>query len=178
MNHSKGTALITAFRNMETTVKALAADSAVSAERALNAAIVSAEITRSYEEYLNLVDQYYAEDVEVSTDVSPDPLVGKSRLKSLLLGFLVPLHMMAEMGGLWVSIHEASIPGDSLEEQHSEWSLELIGVTGRRVTQAWSVRRRWKQSRVVSEYHYAHRQDGEALSFDDLRIAAPAIRTP
>ena len=81
--------------------------------------------------------------------------------------------MMAEMGGLWVSIHQAPIPSDSLDEQHSEWSLELIGVTGRRVIEAWCVRRRWKQSRVVSEYHYAHRQDGEALSFDDLRIAAP-----
>ena len=173
MNHSKRTAPITAFRNMETIVKTLAADGTVSAEHALNAAIVNADITRGFEEYLTLVDQYYAEDVEVSTDVSPDPLVGKHRLKSLLLGFLVPLHMMAEMGGLWVSIHEASIPGDSLDEQHSEWSLELIGVTGRRVTQAWCVRRRWEHSRVVSEYHYAHRQDGEALSFDDLRIAAP-----
>jgi hypothetical protein len=173
MNHSKRTDPIAAIRNMETTVKTLAADSAVSAERALNAAIVNAEITRGYEEYLTLVDQYYAEDVEVSTDVSPDPLVGKHRLKSLLLGFLVPLHMMAEIGGLWVSIHEVSIPGDSLDEQHSEWSLELIGVTGRRVTEAWCVRRRWKESRVISEYHYAHRQDGEALSFDDLRIAAP-----
>ena len=110
----------------------------------------------------------------MSADVSPNPLVGKQRLKSVLLGFLVPLHIMAEMGGLWVSIHEAPIPGDSLDEQHSEWSLELIGVTGRRVTQAWCARRRWKQSRVVSEYHYAHRQDGEALSFDDLRIAAPS----
>ena len=161
----KRTAPIAAFRSMETTVKALPADSAASAERALNAAIVSADITRGFEEYLTL---------EVSTDVSPDPLVGKRRLKSLLFGFLVPLHVMAEMGGLWVSIHEASIPGDSLDEQHSEWSLELIGVTGRRVTQAWCVRRRWEQSRVVSEYHYAHRQDGEALSFDDLRIAAPS----
>ena len=173
MNHSKRTAPVTAFRNMETTVKTLAADSAMSAERALNAAIVNADITRGFEEHLTLVDQYYAEGVEVSTDVSPDPLVGKSRLKSLLLGFLVPLHMMAEMGGLWVSIHEAPIPSDSLDVQHSEWFLELIGVTGRRVTQAWCVRRRWEQSRVVSEYHYAHRQEGEALSFDDLRIAAP-----
>jgi hypothetical protein len=81
--------------------------------------------------------------------------------------------MMAEMSGLCVSIHEASIPGDSLDEQHSEWSLELIGVTGRRVTEAWCVRRRWKQSRVVSECHYAHTQDGEGPSFDDLHIAAP-----
>src|SRR3981081_4162263 len=108
MNHSKCTASITAFRNMETTVKTLAPDSAVSAERALNAAIVNADITSGFEEYLTLVDQYYAEDVEVSTDVYPDPLVGKRRLKSLLLGFLVPLHVVAEMGGLWVSIHEAS----------------------------------------------------------------------
>jgi len=88
MNHPKDTALIAPFRNVETTVKTLAADSAVSTERALNAAIVSADITRGYEEYLTLVDQYYAEDVEVSTDVSPDTLVGKHRLKSLLLGFL------------------------------------------------------------------------------------------
>ena len=73
-----------------------------------------------------------------------------------------------------MSIHVASIPSDSLTEQYSEWSLELIGVTGRRVTQAWCVRRRWEQSRIVSEYHYAHRQDGEALSFDDLRITAPS----
>ena len=174
MNHPKDTAPIAAFRNVETTVKTLAADSASSAERALNAAIVNADITRGFEEHLALVDQYYAEDVEVSTDVSPDPLVGKSRLKSILLGFLVPLHMMAEMGGLWVSIHQAPIPSDSLDEQHSEWFLELIGDTGRRLTQAWCVRRRRKQSRVVSEYHYAHRQDGEALSFDDLRIAAPS----
>ena len=36
-----------------------------------------------------------------------------------------------------------------------------------------AVCRRWEQSRVVSEYHYAHRQEGEFLSFDDLRIAAP-----
>ena len=155
----------------ETTVKILTVDTAASAEHALNAAIVNADITRGYEEYLGLVDQYYAEDVEVSTDVSLRPLVGRQPLKSLLLDFLAPLHMLAEIGGLWVSLHEASIAGDSLDEQHSEWTLELIGVTGRRVTQTWCVRRRWKQSRVVSEYHYAHRLEGEALSLDDLRVA-------
>ena len=94
MNHPNDTAPTAAFRNVEATVKTLAADSAISAERALNAAIVNADITRGFEEYLALVDQYYAEDVEVSTDVSPDPLVGKQRLKSVLLGFLVPLHIM------------------------------------------------------------------------------------
>ena len=154
-------------------MKTLAADRAMSAERALNTAIVNTDITRGYEEYLALVDQYYADDVEVSSDTSPEPVVGKDRLKSILFRFLGPLHMIAETGGLWVSIHGASIPGDSIDEQHSEWTLELIGVTGRRVTAAWCARRIWKQARVVSEYHYAHSQDGEPLSFDDLWIAAP-----
>jgi hypothetical protein len=154
-------------------MKTLAADRAMSTERALNTAIVNTDITRGYEECLALVDQYYADDVEVSSDTSPEPVVGKDRLKSILFRFLGPLHMIAEIGGLWVSIHGASIPGDSIDEQHSEWTLELIGVTGRRVTAAWCARRIWKQSRVVSEYHYAHSQDGEPLSFDDLRIAAP-----
>ena len=35
MNHPKNTALIAAFRNVETTVKTLAADGAIAAERAL-----------------------------------------------------------------------------------------------------------------------------------------------
>jgi hypothetical protein len=91
-------------------------------------------------------------------------------LKSRLLGFLVPLHVMAEIGGLLVSVSERPIAGDSLDEQHSRWSLELVGVTGRAVRVSWSVRRRWKQSRVVSEYHYEHQQDGEALELSDVRI--------
>ena len=58
MNHSKRTdPIFTTFRNTETTVKTLAADCAISAERALNAAIVNADITRGFEEYLALVDQ-------------------------------------------------------------------------------------------------------------------------
>src|SRR5258708_2196063 len=150
MNHSKRTDPITAFRNMKTTVRTLAAECAVSAERALNAAIVSADITRGFEEYLTLVDQYYAEDVEVSTHASPDPLVGKRRLKSLLLGFLVPLHMMAEMGGLWVSIPEVSIPGDSLDEQQSEWVPQPISVKRRSAKAGRCVGRRWEHCRVVS----------------------------
>src|ERR1700682_2337806 len=77
---------------------------------------------------------------------------------------------MAEIGGLWVSVNERPIAGDSLDEQHSQWSLELVGVTGRAVRVSWSVRRRWRQSRVVGEYHYNHRQDGGPLGLSDLRI--------
>ena len=146
------------------------ADSAARADRELNTAIVSADISASYEEFLAIVDQFYAGDVEVRSDSSPEPLIGRDRLKSLLFGFLVPLHVMAEIGGLSVSVSERPIAGDSLDEQHSQWSLELVGVTGRAVRTSWSVRRRWKQSRVVGEYHYDYQQDGEALGPSDLRI--------
>jgi hypothetical protein len=140
------------------------------ADRELNAAIVSADISSSYEEFLAIVDQFYADDVELRSDLSPEPLIGRDRLKSLLVGFLVPLHVMAEIGGLSVSVSERPIAGDSLDEQHSQWSLELVGVTGRAVRASWSVRRRWKQSRVVGEYYYDHQQDGEALGPSDLRF--------
>jgi|SRR5216684_3178650 hypothetical protein len=67
-------------------------------------------------------------------------------------------------------VAERPTAGDSLDEQHSQWSLELVGVTGRAVRVRWSVRRRWRQSRVVGEYHYDHHQEGEALGLSDLRI--------
>ena len=146
------------------------ADSAARADRELNTAIVGADISASYEEFLAIVDRFYADDVEVRSDSSPEPLIGRGRLKSRLYGFLVPLHVMAEIGGLSVSVSERPIAGDSLDEQHSQWSLELVGVTGRAVRISWSIRRRWKQSRVVGEYHYDHQQDGEALGPNDLRI--------
>ena len=146
------------------------ADSAARADRELNTAIVSGDISASYEEFLALVDQFYADDVELRSDSSPEPLTGRARLKNLLIGFLVPLHMMAEIGGLSVSVSERPIASDSLDGQHSQWSLELVGVTGRAVRVSWSVRRRWKQSRVVSEYHYDHQREGEALGLSDLRI--------
>ena len=146
------------------------ADSAARADRELNTAIVSADISAGYEEFLAIVDEFYADDVEVHSDSSPEPLVGRARLISLLTGVLVPVHVMAEIGGLSVSVSAIPIAGDSLDEQHSQWSLELVGVTGRAVRVSWSVRRRWKQSRVIREYHYDHHQEGEALGLSDLRI--------
>ena len=146
------------------------ADSAARADHELNAAIVSADISASYEEFLAIVDQFYADGVELRSDWGAEPLIGRERLKSRLFDFLVPLHVMAEIGGLSVSVSVTPIAGDSVDEQHSQWSLEMVGVTGRAVRDSWSVRRLWKQSRVVGEYHYDHQQEGEALGLSDLRM--------
>src|SRR5258706_15961368 len=91
-------------------------DTVARAERELNIAIVSADISASYEEFLAIVDQFYADDVELRSDSSPEPLIGRERMKSLLAGFLVPVHVIAEIGGLSVSARGRPIGRDSLDE--------------------------------------------------------------
>jgi hypothetical protein len=140
------------------------------AERTLNSAIVHAEITRSYEEYIEIFDEFYAEEIEGSSETMSEPIRGKARVRSLLYSFLVPLHVMAEVGGVSISIRETLIPGDAIDETHSAWTLELAGVTGKICTVSWRILRKWNDSRVVLEHHYDHQQSGEPLSDGDLRL--------
>ena len=52
-------------------------------------------------------------------------------MRALLYKFLVPIHVMAEIGGRSVRIRETPIHGDTAGETHSAWSVDLIGVSGR-----------------------------------------------
>ena len=139
-------------------------------ERVLNAAIVQADISESYEEYLKIFDAFYADDVEVSSETGKEPIRGKARVRSLLFNFLVPLHIMAEIGGLSTSIRETPIPGDAANETHSAWTLDLVGVSGATCTLCWCISRKWKDARVVYERHYDQQLSGGPLTFDDLRF--------
>jgi hypothetical protein len=139
------------------------------AERTLNAAIVHADISRGYEEYLEIFDEFYADGVEVSSETTEKPIRGKSGVRSLIFGFLAPLHAMAEVGGVSISVRQTPIPGDVVDETHSAWTLELVGATGKVCTVSWRTFRRWSDSRVVLEHHYEHQQSGEPLSEGDLR---------
>ena len=139
------------------------------AERTLNAAIVHADISRSYEEYLEIFDEFYADDVEGSSESTEEPIRGKAGVRSLVFGFLVPLHAMAEVGGVSISVRQTSIPGDVVDATHSAWTLELVGAAGKVCTVSWRTFRKWKESRVVLEHHYDHQQSGEPLSDGDLR---------
>ena len=140
------------------------------AERTLNSAILHAEITRSYEEYLEIFDEFYADDIEGSSETIKEPIRGKARVRSLLLTFLVPLHAMAEVGGVSISVRQTPIPGDVVDETHSAWTLELVGATGKVCTVTWRTFRKWNESRVVLEHHYDHQQSGEPLGEGDLRM--------
>src|SRR5260370_28519337 len=97
-------------------------------ERTIDAAIVQAKISESFEEYFEIFDAFYADDVEVSSETAEEPIRGKERVRSLLFNFLVPLHVMAEIGGLLISIRQTAIPGDIAGETHSAWTIDLVGV--------------------------------------------------
>ena len=145
-------------------------------ERVLNSAIIAADIGRGWEEYLEIFATFYADDVEVSVDMETGPIRGKERIQALLFNFLAPLHVMVEIGGLAIDVRESPIHGDTPDETHSAWSVNLIGVSGRTCVLNWSVRRRWAGSRVVYERHYDHQQSGGPLTGNDL-ILYPSLAT-
>jgi hypothetical protein len=141
-------------------------------ERALNAAIVDAEIDQGYEKYLAIFDAFYGEEIEVSSETADEPIRGKDRVRSLLGNFLYPVHVMTEVGGLIAKIRVTEIAGDVAGETHSAWTVEFVGVSGRTNTVSWRVFRRWSGSRVVYEYHYDRQQKGGPLTSTDFSFNA------
>ena len=141
-----------------------------SAELSLNAAILRAEISKSYEEFLDIFETFYADDVEVSREDLKEMIRGKARVRAFLLNVLVPFHVMAEVAGLSISVQQTAVPGDTANETHSAWRIDFTGVGGRRCTLKWNAIRKWKASRVVYERHSAHEQIGEPLTEDDLNL--------
>ena len=140
-------------------------------ERALNGAILAAEISESYEEHLKIFDHFYADDIHATTDGLKEPVEGKAAVHARLAGFLLPLHVFAEIGGVSVSIRWSPLTGDRPDETHSAWTLELRGVTGASCRVTWCSRRKWRAGRVLSEHHYDHHQIGGPLTFSDLRLS-------
>jgi hypothetical protein len=108
--------------------------------------------------------------VEVSAADSGETLRGKEKVRALLFNFLVPLHVMAEIGGLLVSVRQTAIPGDVAAETHSAWTVEFVGVSGATCRLNWCVFRKWHGSRVVYEHHYDKEQIGGPLTFGDLNF--------
>jgi hypothetical protein len=112
-------------------------------ERVLNSAIVATDISSGWEEYLEIFDALYADDVEVTTDTKTGAVRGRERIRTLLFNDLAPLHVMAEIGGLSIQIRESPTHGDAADEPHSAWSGDLIGVSSRTCNLAWCTLRRW-----------------------------------
>ena len=58
-------------------------------EHMLNTAITQAKIGESFEEYLEIFDKFYADDVQVSSETQHEPVRGKARVGSLEGSFMV-----------------------------------------------------------------------------------------
>jgi hypothetical protein len=116
--------------------------SSKAAELSLNTAILRTEIARSYEEFLDIFETFYADDVEVSSEDLQEMIRGKARARLFLLNVLVPLHVMAEVAGLSISVQQTAVPGDTANETRSAWRIDFTGVGGRRCTLKWYATRR------------------------------------
>ena len=99
-------------------------------EQRLNAAITNADISRSFEQYLEIFDARYAEYLTVSSHQKEEQIRGKANVRGLLFNFLVPLHVIAEIGGVKVTVRATSIPGDVARETHSAWTVDRAGPFG------------------------------------------------
>jgi hypothetical protein len=75
---------------------------------------------------------------------------GKARVRPFLLNVLVPLHVMAEVAGLSISVQQTAVPGDTANETHSAWRIDFAGLGGKRCTMKWCAVRRWNASRVYT----------------------------
>src|ERR1700730_19292791 len=81
-------------------------------ERALNGAILAAEISESYEEHLEICDHFYADDIRATADGLKEPVEGKAAVRARLAAFLVPLHVFAEIAGVSGSIELSPLTAD------------------------------------------------------------------
>src|SRR5260370_17679822 len=68
-------------------------------ERVVNSAIIAADISRGWEESLEILDAFYSDHVEVTDGTESGELFGRARIRTLLFPFLVPLHVMASLRG-------------------------------------------------------------------------------
>lgn len=50
-------------------------------EQALNAAILRADISAGFEQYFEIFETFYAEDIEVSSEPQEQPFQGKARVR-------------------------------------------------------------------------------------------------
>src|SRR5579872_6774902 len=64
-------------------------------DQVLNSAIIAADISRGWEEYIAILDAFYADQVDVTDGT--EAVIGRERVRGILFKFLVPLHVMAEI---------------------------------------------------------------------------------
>jgi hypothetical protein len=140
------------------------------AEKRLNAAIHRARVGGGVEEYLEIFDSYYAEDIQVSGETSDELIKGKTQVRALLLNFLMPLHIVIEVGNVDVFVEYSAAQSDVENETQSAWSVRFVARSGRSSSLKWRACRKWRGDRVIYEHHHDCQQSGGPLTFEDLQF--------
>src|SRR5260370_38608613 len=92
------------LENHRRCLHAQAIQGATDSERALNGAILAAEISESYEEHLEIFGHFYTDDIHATTDGLKEPVKRKPVIRPRRAGFRVPRNGFTGHGGVPVRI--------------------------------------------------------------------------
>lgn len=112
-------------------------------DKELNDAILNCDISSDFLPFIELCHRYYADEIDWSVDESPRRTIARDELQGMLMEFLLPIHLVAEMGGVQVNVEACEIASDTPDQQHSSWSVEFLAKSGTRHAISWKTMRTW-----------------------------------
>lgn len=139
-------------------------------DKALNEAILSNDISFDFLPFIDLCHRHYADEVDLSFGEGPRRTVAKDTLQGMLMDFLFPIHLIAEMGGVEVTVETQHITSDTPDQQRTYWSVELLAKNGTRHVISWKTMRIWVAGKVVAEHLYDQSHEGPAIRYSDLEL--------
>ena len=145
-------------------------EAALLQDKALNDAILSNDISCDFLPFIDLCHRHYADEVDLSFGEGPRRTVAKDALQGMLMNFLLPIHLISEMGGVEVMVEAQHTTSDTPDRQHSSWSVEFLSKNGTRHVMSWKTMRIWVADRVVAEHLYDQSHEGPAIHYSDLDL--------
>ena len=128
--------------------------------KALNKAVLSNDISFDYLPFIELCHRHYADEVDLTFGEGPRRTAARDSLQGMLMNFLFPIHLIAEMDGAEGTVEAQHAKGDTPEEQHTFWSAELLAKIGTRHVLSWKTMRNWVAGKAVAKHLYDQSQEG------------------
>ena len=139
-------------------------------DKALNHAILSNDISFDFLPFIELCHRHYADEVDLTFGEGPRRTVAKDALQGMLMDFLLPIHLISELGGVEVTVKAQHITSVTPDQQHSSWSVELLAKNGARQVMSWKTMRIWVAGKVVAEHLYGQSHAGPVIQYSDLEL--------
>jgi hypothetical protein len=131
---------------------------------------LSSDISFDFLPFVELCHRHYADEVDLTFGEGPRRTVAKDVLQAMLMDFLLPIHLISEMGGVEVTVKAQPITSVTPDQRHSCWSVELLAKNGTRPVMSWKTMRIWVAGKVVAEHLYEQSHEGPAIQYSDLEL--------